>query len=441
MTAHLPVVAIVGRPNVGKSTLFNRVVGRRLAIVDHLPGVTRDRNFARADWAGRFFLVVDTGGLVEGSDEPLDRAVRSQVLTAMEEADLILFLVDCKEGIHPLDERIAELLRRSGRRVLLVANKADRLPSDERVHEFWALGIGEPLPVSAISGKGSGDLLDAVVAQLPPAAEVADEVGLRVAVIGRPNVGKSSFVNKLFGEDRVVVSETPGTTRDAVDAPLRYHGRTLLFIDTAGLRRKSRGLEPLEFYGTIRATRVVRRADVCLLLLDATEEMHTQDVKIAEMVWEAGCGLILAANKWDLLAKDHAMAPAYERHIRERASFLQWVPVIFTSALTGLRVHKALDLVLQVEEQRRRRVATGEVNEALTALVARQPPPHFRGRPVKLRYGTQVDVRPPTFVIFSNLPKQVPEHYIRYIENRFRAQWGFVGTPLRFHFRGSGSKR
>ncbi|MBI4540379.1 MAG: ribosome biogenesis GTPase Der [Gemmatimonadetes bacterium] len=441
MTARLPVVAIVGRPNVGKSTLFNRVVGRRMAIVHGLPGVTRDRNFARAEWAGHSFLVVDTGGLIEGSDEPLDRAVRDQVLAAIDEADLILFVVDVKEGVHPLDERIAELLRRSGRRLLLLANKADRHPHDERVHEFWSLGMGEPLPVSAISGKGSGDVLDAAVAELPASSETAGEEGLRVAVIGRPNVGKSSFVNRLFGEERVVVSETPGTTRDAVDAPLRYHGRTLIFVDTAGLRKKTRGLTPLEFYGSIRTTRVVREADVCLLLIDATEEMHTQDVKIAEMAWEAGCGLIVVANKWDLVEKDEATAPAYERHMRERAPFLQWVPVLFASALTGLRVRKALDLVLHVQEQRERRIPTPEVNRVLAALVARQAPPHHRGQAVKLRYATQVGVRPPTFVIFSNLPKQIPEHYIRYIENSFRAAWEFPGTPLRIVFRSSGRAR
>lgn len=445
MSSRLPVVAIVGRPNVGKSTFFNRVIGRRVAIVDEQPGVTRDRNFARAEWAGRSFLIVDTGGFVEGSDEPLDQAIRTQVLAAMEEADLILFVVDVKEGVHPMDERIADLLRRSGRPVLLLANKADRHPVDARVHEFWALGIGEPRPVSAISGKGSGDVLDAVVGALPPAAAEEEEAGLRVAVIGRPNVGKSSFVNRLFGEERMVVSELPGTTRDAVDAPLRYHGRTLVFVDTAGLRRKHRDLAPLEFYAMVRTTRVVREADVCVLLVDATEEIHTQDVKIAEMAWEAGCGLILVANKWDLVDKDERTAPAYERHIRERAPFLRWVPVLFASALTGLRVRKALDLVLEVEAQRERRIPTPEVNEVLATLVAHQPPPHRRGRPVRLRYGAQVGVKPPLFVIFSNFPREVPEHYIRYIENGFRAQWGFTGTPLQILLRsrksGSKSKR
>ncbi|MBI4520539.1 MAG: ribosome biogenesis GTPase Der [Gemmatimonadetes bacterium] len=435
MTARLPVVAIVGRPNVGKSTFFNRVVGRRIAIVDDTPGVTRDRNFARSDWAGRAFVIVDTGGLIEDSNEPLDQAVRNQALAAIEEADLTVFLVDAIEGIHPLDEHIAEILRKSGRRVLLIANKADRLPDDARIHEFWALGMGEPHPVSSVSGKGSGNLLDAIVAELPPAGEAEEETGPRVAVIGRPNVGKSSLVNKLFGETRMVVGEAPGTTRDAIDAPLRYHGRTLVFVDTAGLRRKSKGLAPIEFYGTIRTLRVVREADVCLLLLDASEGVHVQDVKIGEMAWEAGCGLIVVVNKWDLVEKTDATTAAYERHIRERAPFFQWVPILFSSALTGLRVRKALDLVLQVEEQRERRLPTSEVNAVLRELVDRQPPPHYRGRPIRLRYATQVTVKPPTFLIFVNFPRQLPAHYIRYIENSFRARWGFVGTPLRIRLR------
>ncbi|MCA9737578.1 MAG: ribosome biogenesis GTPase Der, partial [Gemmatimonadetes bacterium] len=285
------MVAVVGRPNVGKSTFFNRVLGARVAIVDDRPGVTRDRNFARAEWAGHRFQIVDTGGIVEGSDEPMDRQIRAQALHAVDEADVIVFMVDTKVGIHPLDERLAEVLRTAGRPVVLVANKADELPAVTSHHEFWSLGLGEPVPVSSNSGKGSGDLLDRIVALFAgrdddPAAEAA----VRIAVVGKPNVGKSSLVNRLFGEDRVVVSDVPGTTRDPVDSSLRYHGHTLTFVDTAGLRRHARIKDSVEFYSALRTDRVIREADVCVLVVDATEGMGVQDLKIGEAAWNAGCG-------------------------------------------------------------------------------------------------------------------------------------------------------
>ena len=432
----MPIVAVVGRPNVGKSTFFNRVIGRRLAIVDDEPGVTRDRNFARADWAGRHFFLVDTGGVIEGSDEPLERAIREQAYAAVGEADLILLVADGKAGVHPLDQRLAEILRKSGPPVLLVVNKMDRMPHDTSHLDFWSLGMGDPLPVSSISGKGSGDLLDAVVANLPDQEEVPEDEGLiRVAVVGKPNVGKSSFVNRLFGEDRVVVNERAGTTRDPVDTPMQYHGRTLMFIDTAGLRRQSKVKDSLEYYSALRTAKVVRDADVCLVLVDATEPIHVQDLKVAEQAWEAGAGVILVANKWDLVDKDHRTAPQFEKDLKERAPFLRWVPVLFTSALSGQRVRKCLDLVLRIQETRHKRVSTAEVNKALEALLRRQPPPHSRGRRMKLRYGTQVSVAPPTFVFFCNLPDDLPEHYKRYVHNSLRDQWGFIGSPLRIRFR------
>ncbi len=439
MSAKLPIVAVVGRPNVGKSTFFNRVIGRRLAIVDDRPGVTRDRNFARVDWAGRHFFIVDTGGVIEGSDEPLDRAVREQALAAVQEADLILFLVDAKSGPHPLDERLAEILRKAEPAVLLVVNKADNLPDDTSWLDFWSLGMGEPIPVAAASGKGSGDLLDRVLAALPDVAvDPEDRNEIRVAVVGRPNVGKSSFVNRIFGEERVVVNEAAGTTRDPVDSPLVYHGHTLVFVDTAGLRRQSRVKDSLEYYGALRTARVLHEADIALVLIDATDGLNVQDLKVAEMAWESGCGSILVVNKWDLVEKDTQTAPHFEKHSRERAPFLKWVPILFTSALTGQRVHKALDLVLQVQEQRLRRIETHEVNEALEGLMRHQPPPHSRGRQVKVRYGTQVGVEPPSFVLFSNLPREIPEHYIRYVMNGFRQRWGFLGSPIRIQLRASG---
>jgi GTP-binding protein len=433
------VVAVVGRPNVGKSTFFNRMLGSRIAIVDARPGVTRDRNFGKADWAGRTFFVVDTGGVIEGSDEPLDRAIRQQAMAAVTEADVILFLVDGKAGVHPLDEKLGEVLRKADKPVLVVVNKVDNLPNDTAHHEFWSLGMGEPIPVSAISGKGTGDLLDRVLALLPEAGEEEPAAGtIRVAVVGKPNVGKSSFVNRLFGEERMVVSDIAGTTRDPVDTPFKYHGRTLVFVDTAGLRRQSKITDSLEYYGALRTERVVREADVCVVLVDAAEgELHHQDIRIAEQAWEAGAGVIVVVNKWDLVEKETMTAPDYERRTRERFPFLQWVPFVFASALTGQRVRRTLDLIVDVAGERHRKIDTHEVNEVLMELGRRQPPPHHRGRPVKIRYGTQIGTAPPTFVLFANYPKEVPEHYIRYLLNGFRERWPFTGVPVRLRLRGT----
>jgi len=315
-----PIVAIVGRPNVGKSTFFNRVIGQRLAIVDDQPGVTRDRNFSETDWAGTRFFAVDTGGMIEGSDVPLDREIRKQALLAITEADVILFLVDGQVGIHPLDEGIAELLQKTSTPVVLVVNKMDNLPRDVGHLDFWSLGMGDPIPVSAISGKGSGDLLDAIVAKLPKHPGVPQEEGVvRVAVVGKPNVGKSSFVNRLFGEERVVVSEIPGTTRDPVDSEMQYHDKSLVFVDTAGLRRQSKVKDSLEYYSALRTAKVVRGADVCLVLVDATEPIHIQDLRVVEQAWEAGAAVILVANKWDLVEKDHQTAAQFEKALRQRA--------------------------------------------------------------------------------------------------------------------------
>jgi GTPase len=430
----LPSVAVVGRPNVGKSTFFNRVVGRRQAIVEDVPGVTRDRNFARGEWAGREFYVVDTGGLDVDSDEPLAAAIRRQVLAAVAEADVIAFVVDGPAGVQPLDEKIADLLRRTEVPVVLVVNKMDNLPRDLSHLDFWELGLGEPLPVSALSGKGSGDVLDVIVSYLPEAEEPPEEA-LSVAVVGKPNVGKSSFINRLLGEERLVVSETAGTTRDSIDTPFRYHGRSLIFVDTAGLRRQARIHESLEYYSALRTERAVERADVCLLLMDGTEPVHVQDLKIAEKAWSAGCGLVIVVNKWDLVQKETMTAPAFEKHLRERAPSLRWVPIMFTSALTGQRVHKTLERVLEVATERARRIPTAEVNEVLRELAERQPPPHYRGRAVRLLYGTQGGINPPTFVVFVNHKQGVTENYRRYLYNGFRARWGFMGSPLRLKFR------
>jgi GTP-binding protein len=431
----LPVVAVVGRPNVGKSTLFNRILGQRRAIVEDTPGVTRDRNFARAEWGGRTFYLVDTGGLEPGREEALIVAIRQQVEAALAEADVIVFLVDAQTGPHADDETIADLLRKTSLPVVLAVNKMDRWPDDLSHHDFWALGVGEPHPVSSVIGKGSGDLLDAIVEQLPELDVAGEDTGLYVAVIGKPNVGKSSFVNRLLGEERMVVGEQAGTTRDSIDTPFRYHDRDLIFVDTAGLRRQARIGPGLEYYASLRTELAIERADVCLLLVDAAEPVHVQDLKIAEKAWKAGCGLIIVANKWDLVEKTTNTAVEYERELEQRAPLLKWVPKVFASALTGFRVRKVLDLVMEVADNRERRVATHDVNETLRKLAERRMPPHFRGMPVKLLYGTQAAVKPPTFVIFTNHPEGVPEHYLRFLHNGFRDAWGFLGTPIRLRLR------
>lgn len=433
----LPIVAVVGRPNVGKSTFFNRILGQRLAIVEDRPGVTRDRNFAVADWGGRQFYLVDTGGMVEGSEEPMDRLIRQQVVMAINEADVVVHMVDGRVGPHPLDYAIADYLRRADRPVVLVVNKVDDLgsPGALSYHDFWDLGIGEPLPVSSLSGKGSGDLLDEIIARLPDSEGGEVDLGLRIAVIGKPNVGKSSLVNKLLGEERMVVSEVPGTTRDAIDTTLEYEGRKVVFVDTAGLRRQARIHENVEYYSALRTERAVERADVCLLLIDGTEPLHNQDLKVAQKAWDAGTGLIILVNKWDLVEKETMTAPRFEKSLHEKAPFLRWVPVIFISAASGQRVHRILPKVLEVDEARRQRIPTHEVNEVVRALYAKARPPHAQGRPVKILYATQVSTAPPTFVLWSNFPDGIPESYVRYLHNGFRAQWGFVGSPLRISLR------
>jgi GTP-binding protein len=431
----LPVVAVVGRPNVGKSTFFNRVLGERRAIVEDTPGVTRDRNFARAEWGGHTFFLVDTGGLEPGATEAMSVAIRDQVDAALAEADVILFIVDGRTGPQPDDDIIAARLRRTNTPVVLAVNKLDRIPDETAQHEFWTLGLGDPLPVSSVVGKGTGDLLDAIVAKLPAREEDAEDPGLYVAVIGKPNVGKSSFVNRLLGEERMVVSDIAGTTRDSIDTPFRYHNRDLIFVDTAGLRRQAKIDPGLEYYAALRTELAIERADVCLLLVDATEPVHVQDLKVAEKAWRAGCGLIIVANKWDLVEKETNTAVEFERTLHTRAPSLRWVPTIFTSALTGVRVRKVLDLILEVAATREKRIPTREVNEALRKLAERKMPPHFRGMPIKLLYGTQIASKPPTFVVFTNQPKGIPEHYLRYLQNGFREAWQFIGTPIRLRLR------
>ncbi len=425
----LPVVALVGRPNVGKSALFNRLVGQHSAIVSEEAGTTRDRHFGRVEWDARAFWLVDTGGLVEDSNVPMDVEIRKQVRQAIDEADLLLFVADARVGVHPSDARIVEILRDSGKPFLLVANKVDN-PQSTDYFEFYRLGAGDPAPVSATNGKQSGDLLDEVVKRLPGSDEQLPDA-LRVAVIGRPNVGKSSFVNRLLGEDRLVVSDVAGTTRDAIDTPFRYHGRDIVFVDTAGLRRQSKVDDGVEFYSSLRSRRAIEGADVCVLLVDATLGVENQDLKIATLAWESGRGLILVVNKWDLKEKDDKTAAKFQKELIERVPYFAWVPTLFTSAITGQRVTRVLDTIVEVEGEWRKRIPTSQVNETLEALVQRLQPPQAAGREVRLLYATQVQSAPPTIAIFGNAPDLVAEHYIRYLHNGFRERYGFIGNPLR----------
>ena len=426
---NIPVIALIGRPNVGKSALFNRIVGEGTAIVSDEAGTTRDRHFARAEWNGRNFWLVDTGGLTDDPRIPMDVEIKRQVLQAVAEADLLLFVVDAKAGLHPSDARVVDMLRESRKPWVLVANKVDD-PASTDFYEFYSLGAGDPVPVSAQNGKNSGDMLDVVVERIP---EVDDEPGdsLRVAVIGRPNVGKSSLINRLLGEDRLVVADEAGTTRDAIDTPMMYHDREIIFVDTAGLRRQSKVDEGVEFYSALRSRRAIDRADICILVIDAVEGLHNQDLKIAALAWETGRGLIVVVNKWDLAEKDTNSAHKFAKESSEKAPFLRFVPFLFTSAITGQRVTRILDVILEVDAERRKRISTSQVNTRLEELVARRQPPQAAGREVKLNYASQVETTPPTIAVFGNNPDLVQEHYIRYLHNGFREAWGFKGSPLR----------
>ena len=428
-----PTVAIVGRPNVGKSTLFNRIVGRRAAIVAERPGVTRDRHFEEAEWSGRRFLLVDTGGVIEAPEERMDVEIRRQVLAAMEHADVVLFVTDARTGVHPLDRHVADLLRRSEIPVVLAVNKVDD-PARMTDHmEFYALGLGDPVPVAAQSGKGSGDLLDRLVERFPePRAAPPADVALRLAVIGKPNVGKSSFVNRLLGEERVIVHEEAGTTRDAIDTYLDYEGDRICLIDTAGLRRRSRVEDDVEFYSRLRAARAVRRAQVCLLVTDVAAGVTNQDFRIGQRAWDEGRGLVFVANKWDLIEdRGPEVLVRFEEALHERAAYLRRVPIVTASALTGKRVRKVLEEAVRVAERRRVRMPTAEVNRVLRERVDRRQPPQGSRGDVRIYYGSQVATAPPLFALWCNRPEELATHYLRYLENGFREAWDFQGTPIR----------
>jgi len=435
-----PVVAIVGRPNVGKSTLFNRIVGGMVAIVESTPGVTRDRLYHDVEWLGNKFTIVDTGG-IEFKDQttPLSDKMKQQAEVAIEEADVVLFVVDGKTKVTPDDEQIARYLRKTDKPIILVVNKVENFELFQaESFEYLTLGYGEPIPVSAAHGKNIGDLLDAVVAKFPEkVTEDYEPDVIKIAVIGRPNVGKSSIVNKLLGEERVIVSDIPGTTRDAIDTPFSYENRNYVLIDTAGIRRKKKIAEVTESYSVIRSFRAIDRADVVLMVIDATEGITEQDKKIVGYAHEAGKGLILIVNKWDLITKDDKTLNKFEKKIREELAFVDYAPTQFVSAKTGQRINKIMDLVEFVAEQASRRILTNVLNSQLREWVHLNPPPSDKGKRLKIYYATQQGVQPPTFVFFVNDPELVHFSYRRYLENQIRKNFGFEGSPIRLIMRKS----
>ena len=432
-----PVVAVVGRPNVGKSTLFNALAGERISIVKDTPGVTRDRIYADVNWLDYHFTMIDTGGIEPDSRDVILSQMREQAEIAIATADVIIFLTDVRQGLQDSDSKVADMLRRSGKPVVLVVNKVDSFEKFmPDVYEFYNLGIGDPFPISAASMLGLGDMLDEVVKHFPDCAKDEEEDERpKVAIIGKPNVGKSSLINQLAQEDRVIVSDIAGTTRDAIDTDITYDGKEYVFIDTAGLRRKNKIKEEIERYSIIRAVTAVERADVCIIVIDATEGVTEQDAKIAGIAHERGKGIIIAVNKWDAIEKDDKTIYRHTEKIRQILSFMPYAEIIFISAKSGQRLNKIFELIDVVIANNSMRVATGVLNEIVTEAVAMQQPPSDKGKRLRIYYTTQVAVKPPTFVIFVNDKELMHFSYTRYLENRIRETFGFRGTALKFIIR------
>lgn len=461
-----PLVAIVGRPNVGKSTFFNRMIGERVAVVEDLPGTTRDRLYGDTDWNGREFTLIDTGGLELGSDIPVGQVglngqpgdlmnhVRAQAELAIEEADVIVFMVDARSGITAADEEVADLLRRTDKPVILAANKADNAARRQDAVEFYSLGLGEPITISSIQGTGTGDLLDLMVEALPPEdeheGEEEEEDTPRVAIVGRPNVGKSSLLNVILGTQRAIVSDVPGTTRDAIDTEVEFEGKKLILIDTAGIRRRGKVGPGVEKFSVLRSSRAIERCDVALLLIDASEGLAAQDTHIAGEIQEKGKGVVVVVNKWDLAQAQRSAeregkvphpdeeietAENYRKLIAEGLKFIPYAPIVFASAKTGYHVQSLLETVLHIADMRYLRVPTARLNEVVQDAIRRHTPSVIHGKPLKVYYATQIRVNPPTFIFFVNDPQNVHFSYERYLENRLRDAFGFKGTAIRLQFR------
>jgi GTP-binding protein len=430
-----PIVAIIGRPNVGKSTLFNRLVQKRIAIVDDWPGVTRDRNYAFTSWQGKGFYLVDTGGFVPTTKNQMERLVKAQAEAAMEEADLILLVLDAQTGITELDLQISKVLKKIQKKIILVANKVDNEKKASEVFTLVKLGLGEPSPVSAALGLSIGELLDEIVKFLPDKEIPRETESIKIAVIGRPNVGKSSFVNALLGKEKLIVSEIPGTTRDSIDSAIEFDGQSYSLIDTAGLKRRAKVSDEIEYYTSLRTLRSIQRCDVALLLVEAPLGLVMQDLKIAQEVIEQWKGLAILVNKWDLLEKDAKTLDEYAKLIQRKAAFLKFAPVIFISAKTKQRLTTSLKVATSIYEERKKRIETSVLNELIRKEIGKRPPGAEKGKYIKIFYCTQTGIEPPTFVFFCNYPEFLKKSYLNFLENRIRENFGFMGTPLRIKVR------
>jgi len=430
------IVAIVGRPNVGKSTLFNRLIEQRKAIMDDVSGVTRDRHYGYGEWTGLHFTVIDTGGYVANSDDIFEEAIRAQVQLAIDEASVILFMVDCETGITDLDQNFANILRGTQKPLFIVANKADNHERSFMASEFYGLGLGEVFPISSVSGSGTGDLLDAVVAHFPEDDDEDPEAGVpKLAILGRPNVGKSSFLNVLLGQERSIVTDIAGTTRDALHSRYNLYGKDFILIDTAGLRKKAKISDNIEFYSTIRSVQALEESDICIIILDAQRGMEAQDINIVHLADKHKKGVLILVNKWDLIEKDTSTALEYKKQIEARLGEYNYIPIVFTSMVKKQRVFQAIEKASEIYENRKRRISTSKLNEVLGKDIEHYPPPSVKGKYIKIKYITQLPTQTPTFAFFCNHPKLVKAAYKRYLENKIRSHFDFEGVPIKIFFR------
>lgn len=430
------IVAIVGRPNVGKSTFFNRLVESRQAIMDNQPGVTRDRHYGHAEWIGKFFTVIDTGGYVVGSDDVFEEAIRRQVKLAVDEASVVLFMVDAKQGLTGLDEEFAKVVRQSKKPVFVVANKTDTSDSNYNQGEFYKLGLGEVYGISSATGSGTGDLLDEVVSHFPDEGIENPEAGIpRIAILGRPNVGKSSFLNTLLGVERSIVTDMAGTTRDAINTHYKMYGKDFILVDTAGLRKKNKEKEDVEFFSVMRSLQALQDSDVCIVMIDAERGFEAQDMNIVALAHKYNKGAVILVNKWDLVEKDNMTAKRIEDDIKERLGPLSYIPIMFISVHKKQRIFQAIELAVEVYENLRKRIPTSQLNEIMLREIEAYPPPATKGKHIKIKYMTQLPSRVPTFALFCNLPQYIKVPYERYLENKMRSHFNFTGVPLRLFFR------